>query len=321
MIDLLDRQIVHALQIRGRAPFSLVGRVLGVSDQTVARRYARMRATGALRILGITDASLLGEVRWYVRARTAPGAARTIADAMARRSDTSWVQLVSGGTEIVCATRARASADPDSLLAALPRSARVLDVTAQCELHVYSRSARSLLASTGALAADQVEELRAGDPAAGDVAGRDGVLRLDEVDRALLEALRHDARAPLRRLAAATGAPAAAVRHHLERLQASGALSFDAVVDPDALGLSVLSLLWITVAPKDLEATGTALATHPEAVFVAATTGRSNLFATVLTRDTAGLYSYLTRRVATLPAVRDVESVPTVRSLRAEARA
>src|SRR3954447_5816865 len=39
--DELDRRLVHALQIDGRAPFSAIADVLGVSDRTVARRYAR----------------------------------------------------------------------------------------------------------------------------------------------------------------------------------------------------------------------------------------------------------------------------------------
>jgi DNA-binding Lrp family transcriptional regulator len=35
--DELDRAIVHALHIDGRAPFSRIASVLDVSDQTVAR--------------------------------------------------------------------------------------------------------------------------------------------------------------------------------------------------------------------------------------------------------------------------------------------
>jgi len=48
--DALDLQILHALQVNGRVGFGLLGRVLGVSDQTVARRYARMRSASGLRV-------------------------------------------------------------------------------------------------------------------------------------------------------------------------------------------------------------------------------------------------------------------------------
>jgi len=37
-MDRLDRQILQALQLEGRAPFSRLAAVLGVSEQTIARR-------------------------------------------------------------------------------------------------------------------------------------------------------------------------------------------------------------------------------------------------------------------------------------------
>ena len=38
-MDDLDRQLVQCLAADGRASFSAIAEVLGVSDQTVARRY------------------------------------------------------------------------------------------------------------------------------------------------------------------------------------------------------------------------------------------------------------------------------------------
>ena len=49
MPDQLDIQLLHALQIDGRALFSLIADVLGVSHQTIARRYNRLRSAGMLR--------------------------------------------------------------------------------------------------------------------------------------------------------------------------------------------------------------------------------------------------------------------------------
>jgi DNA-binding Lrp family transcriptional regulator len=40
--DDLDRQLVHALVIAPRAPFRLLADVMGVSDQTIARRYRKL---------------------------------------------------------------------------------------------------------------------------------------------------------------------------------------------------------------------------------------------------------------------------------------
>ena len=49
--DQLDRQLLQALQLNGRAPFSRIAEVLEVSDQTIARRYSKLRSTCALRVL------------------------------------------------------------------------------------------------------------------------------------------------------------------------------------------------------------------------------------------------------------------------------
>lgn len=46
-LDPLDLKLLHALQIDGRAPFSRIAEVLGVSDQTVARRFRRLRTTAS----------------------------------------------------------------------------------------------------------------------------------------------------------------------------------------------------------------------------------------------------------------------------------
>lgn len=310
-LDDLDRRIVHALQVAPRAPFSTIGRVLRVSDQTVARRYARMRETAGLRVLGIADAAASGEQQWYLRARAAPEAARAIGDALARRRDTSWVHLTRGATEIICNARTRGWTDADSLLARLPRTSRVLDLDAQCELHVYSRNADRLLAATGPLDALQIEALdpepRPPEPEA---------VRIDDVDRALLDTLRHDARQGVGTLASTVGVSASSVRSRLAHLRRSGVLRFDVELAPETLGLTVLAMLWITVEPSTLHATGTALAEHPEVVFAAATTGRTNLFASVRTTDTERLYTYLADRIATLPAVREVESAMVIATLK-----
>jgi len=318
--DALDLQILHALQVDGRVGFGLLGRVLGVSDQTVARRYARMRSASGLRVAAAGDAHLPGHRQWYVRVRTTPDAVTAIARAIARDPDTAWVRLVSGGTEIVCSLRAGAAAGGHALLLEkLPRTSRVVAVTAQSELHVHTRGAHRLLEQVGALDETQLRALHQDLP--GPVASAADVQRartthLDELDLALLNVLREDARTPVEQLAAATGTPASTARRRLARLRASGALRIDVDLDPRALGLHEQTLLWISVAPAHLASTGAALATHPEVTFAAATTGRTSLYASVMTPDATTLYDYLTHDIAALPAIRDVESAPVLHSLK-----
>lgn len=95
-LDELDRKLLQALQQDGRAPFSRIAAVLGASDQTIARRYRRLRATGQLRVLGMTHEGRLGRAVWIVRLHCTPGRDRQGSPRRWRRPDTSYVALISG---------------------------------------------------------------------------------------------------------------------------------------------------------------------------------------------------------------------------------
>ncbi|WP_254645641.1 Lrp/AsnC family transcriptional regulator [Streptomyces malaysiensis] len=78
-VDELDRAVIHALQIDGRAPFRRISEVLGVSDQTVARRFSRLSGALGLRVVALTDPAVLRERHWVLRVRAAPEAASEVA--------------------------------------------------------------------------------------------------------------------------------------------------------------------------------------------------------------------------------------------------
>src|SRR3954467_5861591 len=91
-LDRVDRQILHALQIAPRAPFARIATVLGVSEQTVARRYQRMRGAGIVRVLARALATQRPNTSyWSLRIGCRPGTATGLAEALARRADTSWI--------------------------------------------------------------------------------------------------------------------------------------------------------------------------------------------------------------------------------------
>jgi DNA-binding Lrp family transcriptional regulator len=76
------------------------------------------------------------------------------------------------------------------------------------------------------------------------------------------------------------------------------------------------ALLWLEVEPAHLEATGQAIAGHPEIPFAAATTGVTNLAASALFRDTRHMYDYLTTRLPSLPGIRSLETAPVIRRVK-----
>ncbi|MER7027924.1 MULTISPECIES: Lrp/AsnC family transcriptional regulator [Streptomyces] len=310
----MDLALVHALQIDGRAPFSRIAAVLGVSDQTIARRYRRLRSSGAVRVLGLPNAHRLGHVQWIVRIHCTPDAAATIADALAKRQDTSWVSLTAGGTEIVCVTRARSTQERDALLLRkLPRTPRVVSVTAHCLLHVFFGGPTGWNGRGEVLTSDQVEQLRSFLP---DPVVSETPLVLDERDERLMATLAVDGRVGYPELAVAGDCSESAAKRRLEHLRHHEALFFDVEIDAQLLGYETEAMLWLSVPPSELVPVAHALADHPEVAFAAATTGPTNLVASVACRNVEAFYRYLTDRVGVLRTVQHVESAPIIRSVK-----
>ncbi|MGP3979228.1 Lrp/AsnC family transcriptional regulator [Streptomyces sp. 8N114] len=314
-LDDLDRQIAHALQLDGRAAFSRIAEVLGVSDQTIARRWARLRASRSMRVLGLTESAVLGDTVWLIRVSTTPDAAVPLAEALARRTDTAWVGLMAGGTEVSAVARSNADWAREGgealLLRELPRTPRVLAVHAYCQLHQFFGGAEGLILKSGMLSPAQVAQLAPPAPTP-----PDEPVRLTADDHKLLTRLAYDGRTPVPDLAAAIGWSPSTVRRRMAELRATGALYFDVDYGPHLFDQGLRAAVWLSVPPAELHATGEALAAHREVAFACATTGPANLFLAVVCRDTAALYTYLTGPVARLSGVRDFETYPMVRSLK-----
>ncbi|HTW05322.1 MAG TPA: AsnC family transcriptional regulator [Streptosporangiaceae bacterium] len=311
-LDLLDKQIIQALFIDGRVPFSRIATVTGVSEQTVARRYRRMRAADVVRVTGIPDTALLGHSEWVVRLQCVPDAAAAVAGALARRPDTFWVQLMSGGTEIGCVVKPTDGSPDDLLLRQLPASRRIVAISAHLLLHMFRGNTEHWAGASMSLTAEQAAALSAGAASGnGDRAAAHG---LGPGDRVLLAELARDGRASYAELAHATHWHESTVRRRLEDLRAAGLLYLDVDVDEAAFGITTRAHLWMSVAPARLVAVGEAMAQHTEIPFVAATTGASNLMASVLCRDDEALYRYLTERIASLDGVTALEVAPIMRT-------
>jgi DNA-binding Lrp family transcriptional regulator len=325
LLDPIDRQIVHILTIEPRASFRTVADVAGISDQTAARRYRRLAESAGLRVLGVPDGSRLGWTDWFLRLQTTPGGADSIAEALARRPDTRWVHLASGGTEVICTLQARSPEQRDALfLRGLPGSRRVVQISAHSILHDFTPG--PWREATRALSQAQLAVLAGGTtpqdpPAHGGAArppipprpGRGSLLPEDEP---LLKELARDGRASTAALAAAIHWHESTVRRRIDELRRCGLLYFEVDIDNRVLGLNEHALLWLSVEPARLEEAGSALAMHPEIPFAAATTGPTNLVASAVFRDTRHLYAYLTGELAALPGVSSVQTAPIIGTLK-----
>jgi DNA-binding Lrp family transcriptional regulator len=309
--DQLDLQLLDALEVNGRASFSRLGAVLGVSDQTVARRFRRLCAEGGLRVVAVRDAERLGQDQWTLRLRCVPDSALAIADALAKRPDTNWIGIAAGGTEVIFGTRPRSVDDRDDLLLGkLPRTPRVMEIRAHQMLHRFYGGPTGWLSKFGALSADQLAALRPGP------VSTEGPARIDPQDEPLIAALERDGRATYPELMSATGRSESAVKRRLAALLVSGAVYIDVEYQTETLGYPVAAVLWITTTPAALHSVGEALATHDEIAHAAATAGPSNIIATAVVRSTAHLYAYLSGPLGRLDGVQHVEASPFLRRVK-----
>ncbi|WP_433295006.1 Lrp/AsnC family transcriptional regulator [Actinoplanes sp. CA-030573] len=319
-LDVLDRHILHALQVAPRAPFARIATVLDVSEQTVARRFQRMRGAGVVRVLARPEPiQRAGASYWTLRIGCRPGAAGPLADALARREDTSWISIGAGGAEITCQAEV-VSGQPTGLLHHLQRASSVLTFRAHQMMHRFpGRGEVDWVAPEHDLSPGQRDYLVEGASVPATirpVTHPTSEASLTAGDMPLLDELGRDGRASWATLATATGWSQRQVAHRVNELTAAGAIYFHLDVANAAAGLHTVANLWFTVAPAHLAAAGARLADHPEVAFVAAMTGRTNVMASALFADAEGMYRYLTTKVAAIEGIQDVEIVPQLTRLK-----
>lgn len=312
-IDDLDRRILHCVQLHPRAAFALFGEVLGVSEQTVARRYRRLRDSGAVRVVGVVSARS-DRSSWFVRIQCRPDSTTALADALAARTDVGWVGIAAGGSEIECSTRPQVGGDDgqELLLARLPRTAQIISISASSILHRFAGEGADWTAYSPGLDETQVRALttalpqqpaRPADP-------------VSAADAPLLAALARDGRASYRSLADEVGWSQARAARRTDELVASGELDVDVDLAASRLGFAAEARLWLTVPPSHLAAVGQTMATFAEVPFVAAITGPASLLAAVVCRDVEALYRFVADRVGALDGVSHAEIAPVTRRVK-----
>ncbi|WP_404961426.1 Lrp/AsnC family transcriptional regulator [Streptomyces sp. 147326] len=306
MLDALDRRLIHALQVDGRASFSRIATVLGVPERTVARRYHRLRSALVVRVVGLVDSRRIGMLDWFVRIDCTPDAADALTTALAVRDDTSWIAPLAGGTRLTCMVRTPASSTDgerpffDHLL----RTPGIRDVEAACVLRQVA-GVGGWAGRTSAL--DGAEQAALLCPAL-EPPGDPEAPGWGEAEARLAGELARDGRADVVRLTAVTGWSASTVRRRIAGLRAAGVLHFEVNVDPSSFGFPVEALLWLEVAPAALGEVAQALSRHDAVAFAAVTTGRAAVVAMVLCRDTGALYDYLAGQLASLPGIGRTET-------------
>ncbi len=132
-------------------------------------------------------------------------------------------------------------------------------------------------------------------------------MTIDDVDKAIIEALQQDGRLPYTKLAVQVGLSEAAVRQRVQRLTESGVIQIVAVTDPLMLGFRRMAMIGLK-AEGDLRVVANDIAAIPEVSYVVVVSGSFDLMMEVVCEDDDHLLALLNDTVRSIPGVRTTES-------------
>src|ERR1700689_3823871 len=101
-LDGVDEAIIAVLQEDGRRSYGEIGEAVGLSEAATRQRINRLRESGVMRIVAVTDPVALGRgVVATVGVRVA-GDARKVAAELTEHEAVEYVVLVAGSFDLLC---------------------------------------------------------------------------------------------------------------------------------------------------------------------------------------------------------------------------
>jgi DNA-binding Lrp family transcriptional regulator len=300
LLDPLDRGIVAALQVNGRAAWRRIAAALDVPERTVAARGAELLRQRVVRMTALTLLPQGGVLDSTIASvRCVSGMNRMTATSAAVRPNSVFTYLTTGESDCVFELMNERSRALRVLIDDLPGLPGAAGIETATVLRLYKGTHQWL---PGILRADQVAALTDREQAWEPTASAE-LAPLAREEQEIARVLAADGRATVEELARATALSPASARRRLAHLQASGRLFDRAVVEPAALGFPVEAILRIRTFPGRTEEVATRLAQVPEVRYLAFVTGRHQLFVDIACVDHAALVEFLMRADWTQDAI------------------
>lgn len=277
MLAETDLALINALQVSPRADWAQIGKALGVTASTAARRWAALSATGRAWVTSAPGVRF-SSVTSFLRVTAAPGAHAAVAEQLCAEPSAATVSMVSGRFDFLVDCFAPSPEALSALLidryAAMPGVQHAASSVAAA-IHRGGSEYRS-----GALDAEQTRLVGDGQ------AGKTGFdLSPDATDHALLRGLCLDGRASWAELATVSGVSPQTARRRVGALQASGYLSLRCDYCDDARGpLREVSLMLDVPGPA-MEQVAGYFARLKECRLTAQVVDSFNLLTTLWVRD------------------------------------
>ncbi|RKS09597.1 AsnC family transcriptional regulator [Nocardiopsis sp. Huas11] len=280
VLDAVDAALMRALQGDGRATFQALADGVGLSRTAVRARVRQLVQTGAIRIVGVLHAGVVGmEVLGHVSFRVS-GPVGPLMDALGEREAVTFAAQSAGRFPAVAQVRVADDAALTKELAELRSLPGVEGAEVFRATSVFKDAHSS------------VRELRD--------------IELDALDWRLVRRLLKDGRASYADLARQVGLSQAAARSRVVRLLNAGVVHVTALVEPSAVGANE-QLGFGLRCRGDAGALGAALANLTRISFLASGFGRYDVVGTLAAPDRHRLVEAL-ESVRSTPGVSYVET-------------
>lgn len=138
-LDDVDRKIIGVLQRDGRCPYGTIAQQVGLSEAAVRRRVQRLRETGIMEIVAVTDPLQLGFTREALVGIRVQGDVRLVADKIASIDEVNYVVLCAGSFDILAEL---VTVDDDSLVHLLNDAIRSIPGVTEVETFLYLKLAK-----------------------------------------------------------------------------------------------------------------------------------------------------------------------------------
>lgn len=292
LFDVLDRRIIGALQVNGRAGWRQIAAALNAPERTVAARGTEMLRSGKVYVSGFTLLPNGGVLdKGIISLRCKSGMNRVAATAAANRSDTVFTFLTTGEIDCVFEIIGDRARTPSVLLDELPAIPGVESIASATVIKHYkvTHQWRPLVES-------EPEILALSDPKQSwEPTGAVEMPPLSRDEQEIVRVLGIDGRATIEELARATALSPASARRRLAQLQSSGRVYIRTVVEPADIGFPVVAVLRIRAMPQHIDRVARILAEVPEIRYLAFVTGSYQLFAEIACVSQAALNDFLFR--------------------------
>ncbi len=131
---------------------------------------------------------------------------------------------------------------------------------------------------------------------------------MDNMDRAILKALKEDGRMPFSEIARRLNVSAGMVRQRYQRLQDAGVLQVVAVTNPLKIGYHTMALIGVKADGNRLREIADEIAQFDEVIYLTVSSATYNLLVEVLCLDNTHLLQFLTEKLYGVEGVREAEA-------------